>query len=242
MTTADDALRATAERFGLPPDAADRLRTLLGLLTDDPYAPTTVRDPRAAVNDHLADSLVALELPEVGAARRIADLGSGAGLPGLPLAIAMPESCVVSVESNARKCEFLRRAIAACRLDNAHVVNLRAEEWRDGIGACDLVCARALAPLAVVAEYAAPLLEVGGALVVWRGKPDFIDESAGSRAAAELGLAPREPLAVTPYPSALHRHLHVFVKVKPTPDRFPRRAGVARKRPLGGAPSDRVQR
>jgi 16S rRNA (guanine527-N7)-methyltransferase len=220
-------------RFGLAPEACPRLAALLAMLTEDPHAPTTVREPLTAVRDHLADSLVALELPLVGAATRIADLGAGAGLPGLPLAIALPDAEVSLVESNRRKCEFLRSAHEACGLGNVTVVHARAEEWSDGFGRCDLVTARALAPLAVVAEYAAPLLVDGGALVAWRGRRDPADEAAAARAAAELGLQPGEPLAVMPYPGVLHRHLHVLVKVAPTPGRFPRRTGMARKRPLG---------
>jgi 16S rRNA (guanine527-N7)-methyltransferase len=220
-------------RFGLSSELCRRLAALLAVLTEDPHAPTTIHDPLTAVRDHLADSLVALELPEVRDATRVADLGSGAGLPGLPLAIALPGVEVALVESNRRKCEFLRRACDACGVANAVVVAARAEEWQDGLGRCDLVTARALAPLAVVAEYAAPLLADGGALVAWRGKRDPAGESAAARAAAELGLQPRAPLPVTPYPGALHRHLHVLVKVAPTPGRFPRRAGIARKRPLG---------
>ena len=136
------------------------------------------------------------------------------------------------VESNGRKCAFLGRASEACGLSNVEVVHARAEEWSAGMGRCDLVTARALSSLAVVAEYAAPLLADGGALVAWRGKRDPADEASAARAAAELGLQPGAPLAVTPYPGALHRHLHVLVKVAPTPARFPRRAGMARKRPL----------
>jgi len=174
-------------------------------------------------------------------ASNIADLGAGAGLPGLPLAIALPAT-VALVESNGRKCAFLRQAGEACGVDNVRVVHARAEEWADGLGQCDLVTARALAPLAVVAEYASPLLAVGGALVAWRGRRDPEDEAAALRAADELGLEVRTPLAVTPYPGALHRHVHVLVKTGRTPARFPRRAGMARKRPLGQDPSDRDRR
>jgi 16S rRNA (guanine527-N7)-methyltransferase len=85
----------------------------------------------------------------------------------------------------------------------------------------------------VVAEYAAPLLRVGGRLVAWRGRRDPADEAAGARAALQLGLEAREPVAVRPYPAAEHRHLHVMVKTGETPAKFPRRPGVARKRPLG---------
>jgi 16S rRNA (guanine527-N7)-methyltransferase len=228
------ALAELAATYGLSAGAGPRLRALLTALTGDPHAPTTLRDPMTAVRDHVADSLVALKLPAVRVAARIADLGAGAGLPGLPLAIALPAATVMLVESNGRKCDFLRRTGEACGVSNAPVVHARAEEWADGLGQCDLVTARALAPLAVVAEYAAPLLAVDGALVAWRGRREPEVEAAAARAADELGLEVRVPLAVTPYAGALHRHLHVLVKTGPTPARFPRRPGMARKRPLGG--------
>lgn len=233
----DDVGRAVSDlvaTYRLSPGAGSRLEALLAELTGDPHAPTTLHDPLTAVRDHLADSLVALQLPAVRDAAHVADLGAGAGLPGLPLAIALPAATVTLVESNGRKCEFLRRAGEACHAANARVVHARAEEWADGLGRCDLVTARALAPLAVVAEYAAPLLAIGGALVAWRGRREPEDETAAARAAHELGLQVRSPVAVTPYPGALHRHLHVLVKTGATPARFPRRPGMARKRPLGG--------
>ena len=218
-----------------------QLEALLERVAEDPEAPTTVTARAGILRDHLADSLVALDLPEVREARAIADLGAGAGFPGLALAIALPAARVSLVESHGRKCAFINAAIDACGLVNAIAVHARAEEWAPGRGACDLVTARALAPLAVVAEYAAPLLTLGGSLVAWRGRRDPEDEAAGARAAAELGLEPGAVVPVTPYPGALHRHLHLMRKVAPTPDRFPRRAGMARKRPLGGA-SDRARR
>jgi 16S rRNA (guanine527-N7)-methyltransferase len=233
----DEVGRALAElvaTYGLPSGAGSRLGALVTALTDDPHAPTALHEPLTAVRDHLADSMVALDLPEVRGAGRIADLGAGAGLPGLPLAIALPAATVTLIESNGRKCDFLRRAGEACGAANAPVVHTRAEEWVDGLGQSDLVTARALAPLAVVAEYAAPLLAMGGALVAWRGRREPDNEAAAARAADQLGLVVRAPVRVTPYPGALHRHLHVLVKVRPTPTRFPRRAGMARKRPLGG--------
>jgi 16S rRNA (guanine527-N7)-methyltransferase len=224
---------SVGSRYGLDPAAVGRLTALLDLVATDPTAPTAVTAPYEIVRDHLADSLVALELPEVRSAVAVADLGAGAGFPGLPLAIALPAARVHLVESNGRKCAFIDRAAEACGAGNATVVNARAEEWPEGIGACDLVTVRALAPLAVVAEYAAPLLRVGGALVVWRGRRDPAEEAAGARAAAELGLEAGDPVRVEPYPGALHRHLQLMVKMTETPDRFPRRPGMARKRPLG---------
>jgi 16S rRNA (guanine527-N7)-methyltransferase len=137
------------------------------------------------------------------------------------------------VESTGRKCDYLIRARAAAEARNAEVACTRVEEWEDGRGACDLVVARALAPLAVIAEYAAPLLAPGGTLVAWKGRRDRDEERRAADAAAELGLAPAEVLAVHPYRAARDRHLHLYSKVNPTPERFPRRPGAARKRPLG---------
>jgi 16S rRNA (guanine527-N7)-methyltransferase len=220
-------------RWGLEPPAGDRLAALLGLLEDDTTAPTAVRGAREAAEAHLADSLVALELEVVRAAGRIADLGSGAGFPGLALAVGMPGARVALVESAARKCAFLERAIAVAGVANAEVVHARAEAWPDGADVHDLVTARALAALPVVVEYAAPLLAVGGALVAWRGRREPDAEAAAARAAAEVGLEPWEVRHVEPYSAARDRHLHVFRKTAPTPARFPRRPGIARKRPLG---------
>lgn len=236
------AVAGLVGRYGLGSQAADGLGVLLRLLTEDPAAPTAVRDPQAALNDHIADSLVALELDEVRQAAAIADLGAGAGLPGLPLAVALPGSAVSLVESNRRKSEFIQRAISGCGLANATVVTVRAEEWSDGFERFDLVTARALAPLSVVAEYAAPLLQIGGALLAWKGRIDHADQAAALVAADELGLELGPPWAVEPYPGVTNRHLQLLRKVGPTPRRFPRRPGMARKRPLGAAasrPSDR---
>lgn len=228
------AVAGFVRRWSLPAAAADRLERLAWLVSSDASAPTTVQEPTRVLEDHLADSLVALELPDVvWHEAKIADLGAGPGFPGLPLAIALPGSRLSLVESNARKCQFLERAVAECELDNVEVVRERAELWRAGLDRCDVVVARALAPLPVVAEYAAPLLRVGGSLVAWRGRRDPVDEAAGARAALQLGLEPRAPVAVEPYPAAEHRHLHVMVKVAETPAKFPRRPGVAHKHPLG---------
>jgi 16S rRNA (guanine527-N7)-methyltransferase len=225
------ALAGLTGRYGLPPPAVQQLQALLAVLTEDPLAPTTI-DAAHAVDDHLADSLVALELDEVRTATTIADLGSGAGLPGLPLAIALPLATVHLVESATRKCEFLERAVQACEAGNVEVVHARIEEWTASV---DLVTARALAPLDVVVEYAAPLLRVGGTLVVWRGQRDPEAEAGAAKAAEIVGIEVGEIRAVHPFPDAQHRHLHLMSKVMETPSRFPRRPGIARKRPLGSA-------
>ena len=230
---AEASLGDLTDRYGLDRPGSEQFRAVLELLAGDPAAPTPVTAPAAAVEIHLADSLVALDVSSVRRARVAADLGSGAGFPGLALAIARPEMQMRLVESSSRKCAFLRRAVAATGAENAVVIERRAEEWPEGTVAHDLVVARALASGAVVAEYAAPLLRRGGALVQWRGERDATDDVAAERAAAVLGLELVEVRHVEPFPGALHRHLHVYEKVRDTPDRFPRRPGIARKRPLG---------
>jgi 16S rRNA (guanine527-N7)-methyltransferase len=223
-------ISALSSRFGVP---LEGLEAILELQASDPTASTTVRDPAQAVDRHVADSLVALELDAVRGARRIADLGSGAGWPGLALAAALPAARVALVESAVRHCRYLERAVAAGGLSNVEVVHARAEEWAAGVGVHDLVTARALAALPVVCEYAAPLLVEGGVLVAWKGAVPDDEARAGAAAAAELGLKVGEVRAVSPYPAAERRTLHVFRKIAPTPARFPRRPGMAVKRPLG---------
>jgi 16S rRNA (guanine527-N7)-methyltransferase len=224
-----------ASRHGLDEAATRSLAALLETVADDPAAPTTVRALAEAVDGHVADSLIALDLPAVRAAREIADLGSGPGFPGLALAAALPAARLHLVESSAPKCAYLERATARAGITNAEVVHARAEEWEDGSEACDLVTVRALGPLSVLAEYAAPLLRDQGVLVAWKGRRDAQEEADGAYAAEQLGLEPVEIRRVHPFPAARDRHLHVMRKVAPTPSRFPRRPGMAAKRPLRAA-------
>jgi 16S rRNA (guanine527-N7)-methyltransferase len=173
-------------------------------------------------------------VPELARAPSIADIGAGAGFPGLALAAALPDATVSLIESTERKCEVIARLATAAEIGNAAPVPARAEEWAsgDGAGRYDVVTARALASLAVLVEYAAPLLAAGGFLVAWKGAPDPGEEAAGATAAALVGLEPRDPVAVRPFKGSRERNLFVYEKVTPTPERFPRRPGMATKRPL----------
>jgi 16S rRNA (guanine527-N7)-methyltransferase len=228
-----ERLAALAVRHELPRAAPEQLWTILEAVADEPASITSVRDPREGVEVHVADSLAALDLDVVRQARRIADLGSGAGFPGLVLAVARPEARVALVESVGRKCAFLDRAAAAAGLRNVEVVPARAEAWEDGLGVHDLVTARALGPLNVLVEYAAPLLAEEGHLVAWKGRPDGDEEAEGVAAAAILGMSEPAVRPVEAPVGADHRSLYLSVKVRPTPNGFPRRTGMARKRPLG---------
>jgi 16S rRNA (guanine527-N7)-methyltransferase len=233
VTPAAPRLRALGERWSLDAQQLSAIDRAVDLLARDSMAPTSVNGPQA-LDVHIADSLSALALDTVLRAREIADLGSGAGFPGLVLAIALPRARVALVEANARKCAFLERICSAAGVGNARVVPARAEEWAAGLGVNDLVTARALAPLGVICEYAAPLLARGGSLVAWKGAISPAESESAARAAAELGLAPGEVVRTEPYAGSVSHHLHSYRKVAPTPPGFPRRAGVARKRPIGG--------
>ncbi len=224
-------LEDLAARYGLPDGAVSRFTVLLDRLASD-EAPTTVNDPDRGRSVHVADALAGLDVPELRRAGLIADLGAGAGLPGLVLAAALPEAHVVLVESVGRKAAFIEHAADAMGLVNVDVVAARAEEWHAGVGRCDVVTARALAALAVVCEYAAPLLRDDGILVAWKGALEPEERRDGDAAAAMLGLSMPDVRPVAPYRGSRNRHLVVARKIAPTPERFPRRPGMAVKRPL----------
>ena len=227
-------MAALAAEHGLGREAAFALYVLLEALAGEESPPTSVSGPAEAMDVHLADSLSALEIEPLASASSIADVGAGAGFPGLALAAALPDAAVDLIEATARKCDVIRRLGQAADLTNFRAVAARAEEWAtgDGAAAYDVVTARAVAPLGVLAEYAAPLLRASGVLVAWKGRRDDDEERIAANAAAIVGLEVVEVRRVTPFADARDRHLHVFTKVAPTPDRFPRRAGMARKRPL----------
>jgi 16S rRNA (guanine527-N7)-methyltransferase len=222
----------------IPPAAEPALDELLRLLAE-PRAPISRATVPRARDVHIADSLSGLELEPIRAARRIADLGSGAGLPGLVLAAALPDAQVDLIESLERKCVFLRDAIGRMGLPNAAVVCGRSEDWASAGGreAYDAVSARAVGSLATLAELASPLLREGGVLAAWKGARSAGEEAEVSRAADRLAMEPTEIRTVQPYPGSRDRHIHLLRKNGPTPNGLPRRPGMAAKRPFGSEPN-----
>jgi len=161
----------------------------------------------------IEDSLRALDILRMTDGP-IVDVGSGGGAPGIPLAIALPEREIVLLEANGRKCEFLREWAPP----NARVVQGRVEEQEtDWAGAA---VAKALAPPPVAAEWCLPLVRPGGAVVLYIGPTAELERVAtvAERLNAELAEGPEGLL--------------VLRKLGPTPEGFPRRTGVAKKRPL----------
>jgi len=222
------------------PDAAldgaarEKLEIVLTLLAEERASVSSVVDQRAW-RVHVVDSLTGLEVPEVGAAKRIADVGAGAGFPGLALAVALPQAQVDLIESVGRKCEFMQRAIEAAGIVNATVRNTRSEDWAasEGRGAYDVVAARAVGRLSTLAELASPLLEPKGVLVAWKGKRDADEERQLDRTSEALAMSAETILDVGNRAGSEHRHLHVVRKTGPTPENLPRRPGMAKKRPRG---------
>ena len=221
------------------PPASERALEELVRLLGDPRAPVAASTVPAARDVHIADSLSALELEPIRSAGRIADLGSGAGLPGLVISAVMPDCRVDLIESASRKCAFLREAVERMGLSNAAVVCERSEEWAAGEGreAYDVVTARAVGRLATLAELASPLLRDGGVLVAWKGGRSAEEEAEGARAAERVAMEPTEIRSMQPYPASRDRHIHLLRKNGPTPNGLPRRPGMAAKRPFGSEPT-----
>jgi 16S rRNA (guanine527-N7)-methyltransferase len=178
---------------------------------------TSVRDPVEARRVHVEDALAAADLLGAGP---VVDVGSGGGSPGIPLAAARPDLEFHLLESTRKKCSFLREV--AADFPNVEVVCARAEEHAAGAGRdfYGTAVARALAPPSVAAEWCLPLVAVGGTAILFVGPT--ADADAVARAAAKLGS--EEPRAFGGF--------LVLRKVAPTPAGFPRRPGMARKRPL----------
>ena len=213
---------------------------MLELLARDPASLSAVRDPEQAWAIHVEDSLSGLEL--VGSPRRLADVGAGAGFPGIVLAAALPECEVDLIESVGRKCEFMERALAASSIANARVIRERAEAWaaaaapEGGREAYEVVTARAVGRLATLAELASPLLAEGGRLVAWKGRRNPDEEREADSAGDRLAMEWVEVRPVEPFAASRHRHLHLLEKRGPTPAGLPRRPGLAKKRPFGRSP------
>jgi 16S rRNA (guanine527-N7)-methyltransferase len=178
----------------------------------------------------IADSLVLLE--HLGEADRVVDVGSGGGLPGLPLKIARPALTVTLVEADQAKAAFLVRACAALGLHDVEVLARRAEDvGRDPLyrESFDVAVARALAPMPVLAELCLPLVRVGGRLLAQKTETEDLD--AANRAIDALGGAMNRVVAA---PSEARRSGTVVIvdKIRPTPPAYPRRPGVPARRPL----------
>ncbi|HUY78900.1 MAG TPA: 16S rRNA (guanine(527)-N(7))-methyltransferase RsmG [Ktedonobacterales bacterium] len=205
---------------------------------------TAITDPVEVVTRHFLDSLTcALALPadergDRSRLRTLLDVGSGAGFPGLALAIAFPRWRITLLEATGKKVRFLETVITELGLTHARALAGRAEEvarQRDQRGHYALVVARGLSALPTLLEYCAPFARVGG-LIIAPKKGDLAGEiAAGTRAAAQLGAQLRDPITITLPALADGRVLLVAQQQRPCPPTYPRAGGAPLKHPLGEA-------
>jgi 16S rRNA (guanine527-N7)-methyltransferase len=220
--------------FGLDEAAQTQLALLGDVILGAGFNVTRVNDPDLVERFHFLDSLSLLELPCVTGAHSIVDVGSGAGLPALVLAIALPAT-IVAVESQRKKCVFIEQAAAALKLENVVVRCARAEEYgrMEGRGQHDIAVSRALAALPVVAEYSMPLLALGGHMVSMKGAISDQERIQAEKAVGILGGDSLEAVKLQPFPDAQNRWVYTARKIRLTPRDYPRRSGIPAKRPLG---------
>lgn len=197
------------------------------------------RDLEAVLLDHVLDSLSCFLHGPLRQAESLADIGSGGGLPAVPVKVMRPHLNATLVESTGKKARFLDHARGTLSLGGVRIINRRAEEvgrqpdHRDGY---DVVTARALASLPVLAEYCLPLARKGGHVIAMKASPTEQELEEGECAARALGGRVEEIISVPLLPQmrARNRKLVILEKVHGTPSRYPRKPGAAKKHPLGG--------
>lgn len=216
----------------LDPGDADRLRAYLEALrgANERFNLTAITDPVPMWERHIQDSLTLVPFLASAEAREVIDVGSGGGLPGIPLAIAMPSVRVTLLEATGKKAAFLGEATAALGLANVRVLHARAESAGQDHhlhrGRYDAVVSRAVARLATLAELTVPFAREGGAVLLIKG----------AQAADEVAEAKQALYRLHAQVAGLHRTatgtVVVLEKVRPTPRAYPRLPGEPKRRPL----------
>jgi 16S rRNA (guanine527-N7)-methyltransferase len=197
---------------------------------------TSIIEPQEIVVKHFLDSLsVYGVLSGLPPDLTLIDVGSGAGFPGLPLKIVLPDLRLTLLEATGKKAAFLHHMVQILALNRVTVLAARAEEagrrpdQREGY---DAAVARAVAPLPVLAEYTLPLVRVGGRVIVQKGQSPADEIKAAANALGILGGKISQTLAVTVPGLTAERHLVVIKKNKATPPQYPRRPGLPAKKPI----------
>ena len=205
------------------------------------YNLTTVTALEEIRTRHFHDSLAALDVIAALCTSTehvsLIDIGSGAGFPSLPLAIAMPNINVTSLEATAKKVSFQQRAIDQAGIENANVFHGRAEDmahekdWREKF---DFATARALAPLAILAELALPFVHDGGHFLAWKTAKSDTEAAKAKTAIETLGGRIVEQIPYTLKTETGESRLRILVikKIKKTPPKYPRRLKAIKKKPL----------
>ena len=225
----------------MPAGAEGLLRDYARLLaTYDKANVIGTRDPDRVMLEHILDSLGCLLFSPVAEALKFGDVGSGGGLPGIPLALALPNASFTLLEATGKKAAFLRYAVESLDLTGVEIVNSRVEQAAHDprLRASQEICTvRAVAKLSVLAEYCLPLLGAGGWLVAMKGEVSEEERRDGGRAASLLGgrILQTVEVPLLPEMEQKTRQLVVLEKVSETPEMYPRRVGLPAKSPLGRA-------
>lgn len=223
----------------MPAGAEDLLHDYSRLLSSYDRANVIgTRDPDRVLLDHVLDSLSCLLYPPAAKTFKLADVGSGGGLPGIPLAIALSDASFTLFEATGKKATFLRNAVESLDLAGTEIVNARVEQAAHDprLRASHEICTvRAVARLSVLAEYCLPLLSVGGRMVAMKGDVSDEEYGEGERAASLLGGRVLQTVEVPLLPEMEQktRRLVVLEKMAETPDIYPRRVGLPVRSPLG---------
>lgn len=229
-------LRAYCDRFELDADQNERLFKLAALSVELRISGTAIATLPEAIDVHIADSLAGLEVDAVANAGSIVDIGSGVGFPGLVLAIAKPDAQVILVDSVRKKMVEAAAMAEQIGLTNVDCIWGRAEEISaiggEARGSFDVVTARALSSLNVLIEYAAPLLRENGELVAWKGSPNAEELENASAAEVAVGFSSGKLIKTKPFKKSNARHFYLSTKVAETAERYPRRPGMALKKPI----------
>lgn len=181
---------------------------------------------------HYADSLLLLKHCDLPTGASLIDVGSGAGFPGIPLAIARPDLNVVLLESQQKRVRFLNEAIKRLGLNQVRALQGRAEDMArtDLRESFDFACARALAPLNVLCEYLVPFLKIGAKALCWKGPALENELEDGQKAAMKLGALMAECYDLN-IPGRCHR-IQLIQKRFVCPEQYPRKAGIPTQKPL----------
>lgn len=197
---------------------------------------TSITEPAEIITKHFLDSLsVYLVLQDLPPTVSLIDVGSGAGFPGIPLKIALPQLRLTLLEATGKKTAFLQHLLPSLNLNKVAVITARAEEagqhpkHREHY---EVAVARAVAGLPVLAEYTLPLVKVGGRVIVQKGQDPTAEVQQAAQALRILGGKVQQVMPVTVPGLAAQRHLIVIQKIKATPRQYPRRPGLPAKTPL----------
>ena len=233
-------LRAATLDWGLEyiSDAEEKICNLHSLLNSGnlKMSLTTITEPHKFITEHVIDSLAPIHQGIVNPKDKIIDIGTGAGFPGLPLAIWSPSVKITLLDSTLKKTAWLESTCRSLDLQNTNVIWARAEELareKEHRGKYDMAVVRAIGSLPMIMECAIPFLHIGGTLVVYKGPNVENEIEFGANAASELGGNKPDVRRFILPTTNLTRTLIIVKKIGETPSKYPRRPGIPKKRPLG---------